>query len=60
MKTTMPNIYTVKKIYTYSEEVEVVAESEREAKDIATTMEGDRNFDDSLYDCKVIDTREID
>lgn len=51
-------IYTVKKIYHYSETVEVEADSEREAKDKATTMEGDRNYDDHLYDCEVTDERE--
>lgn len=45
--------YTVKKIYQYSETVEVEAESEREAKDLATSMEGDRNYDDFLYDCEI-------
>jgi hypothetical protein len=50
--------YTVKKIYQYSETVEVVAESEREAKDLAQTMEGDRNYDDFLHDCEVINCEE--
>lgn len=55
----MPLIYTVKKIYQFTETVEVEAESEREAKDIASTIEGDRNYDDYLYDCEVTDSREM-
>jgi hypothetical protein len=51
-------IYTVKKIYHYTETVEVEASSEREAKDKATGMEGDRNHDDHLYDCEVVGQRE--
>jgi hypothetical protein len=46
--------YTVKKIYQYTETVEVEADSEREAKDIADVTEGERNHDDHLYDCKVV------
>jgi hypothetical protein len=46
--------YLVRKVYKYSEEVEVTAEDEREAKDRAQEMEGDRNCDDYLYDCEVI------
>lgn len=52
------SIYTVKKIYQYTETVEVEAASEREAKNLATTMEGDRNYDDHLYDCEVTNERE--
>jgi hypothetical protein len=47
-------IYTVKKIYKYSEEVEVEAASEREAKDKAEQADGQRNHDDYLYDCEII------
>lgn len=53
-------IYTVKKIYQFTETVEVEANNEREAKDKATTMEGDRNHDDHLYDCEVVGTRDSD
>jgi hypothetical protein len=53
----MSLIYTVRKIYHYTETVEVEAESEREAKDKASIMEGDRNFDDYLYDCEVTGTQ---
>ena len=52
-------LYTVKKIYRYTETVEVEAESEREANDKATTMEGERNYDDYLLDCEVISDRDI-
>jgi hypothetical protein len=45
--------YTVRKVYQYTETVEVEATSEREAKDKAASMEGDRNFDDHLHDCYV-------
>lgn len=51
-------IYIVKKIYKYSETVKVEANTGLEAKDKATTTEGDRNYDDHLYDCEVIDERE--
>ncbi len=54
----MNMIFTVKKIYQYSETVEVEADSEREAKDLAQTMEGDRWHDDFLYDCEIIDRKE--
>lgn len=47
-------IYTVKKIYKYSEEVEVEAASESEAKDKAEQADGQRNDDDYLYDCEII------
>lgn len=50
--------YTVRKIYHYTETVEVEADSEREAKDKAMTMEGERNHDDHLYDCEVVGERE--
>lgn len=46
--------YMIRKIYQYTEDIEVEAESVREAKDKATSMEGDRNYDDHLYDCEVI------
>jgi len=52
--------YTVKKIYKYSEIVKVEADSVREAKDLACGMEGDRRYDDYLYDCDVIDEQEIE
>jgi hypothetical protein len=51
-------IYTIKKIFKYTETVEVRAESEEEAKDLAQSMDGDHNNDDYLYDCKVIKTEE--
>lgn len=53
-------IYTVKKIYKYSEEVQVEAANEREAKDKATSVEGERNHDDYLFDCEVIGEREVE
>lgn len=50
--------YTVRKIYQYTEEVEVEADSGREAKDKASGMEGNRNYDDHLFDCEVIGERD--
>ena len=47
-------IYTVKKIYKYTEIVEVEAESERQALDLANITEGDVQNDDWLYDAEVI------
>jgi len=52
--------YTIKKIYQYTETVEVEAESIREAKALACGMEGDVNHDDHLYDCHVVSEREIE
>ena len=43
--------YLVRKIYQYTCEVEVEAESEKEACDLATHLDGDRIHDDYLYDC---------
>jgi hypothetical protein len=51
-------IYTIKKIFKYTETVEVRADSEEEAKDLAHCIDGDHNNDDHLYDCKVIKTEE--
>jgi hypothetical protein len=45
--------YTVKKIYQYTETVEVEADSEMEAKKIAEVTSGDRNYDDFLVDCEI-------
>jgi len=53
-------IYTIKKIFKYSETVEVQAESEEEAKDKSMPLNGDHNNDDHLYDCRVIGAREDD
>lgn len=53
-------IYTIKKIFQYSETVEVQAESEEEARDLANSTDGDHNNDDHLYDCRVISAREDD
>lgn len=46
--------YTVNKIYKYTVTVEVETESEREAKSIADSEEGERNYDDYLYDCEIV------
>lgn len=46
--------YKVSKIYKYTEEVIVEAESDPEACDKAMYVEGERNHDDRLYDCVVI------
>lgn len=46
--------YVVKKIFTYSEEVVVEAESRMEALYAAMYVDGDRNHDDSLYECKIV------
>lgn len=51
-------LYTVKKIYTYSEEVQIEAESSKQAKDMAMYEEGERNHDDSLWDVEIIDIQE--
>jgi hypothetical protein len=42
--------YLVTQEWHYTVEVEVEADSEKEAKDKADSMEGDRNYDDHLYD----------
>ena len=42
--------YIVTKTYKYTETVTVEAESKKEAKDIAIDTEGERNWDDTLYD----------
>ena len=46
--------YIVRKIFTYSETVEVEAGSDREAKDLAMDIDGELNDDDSLHECKII------
>ena len=51
-------IYIVRKIYKYSEEVEVIAENETEAKDKAMTVDGKRIHDDTLWDCEVVDYKQ--
>lgn len=56
----MKSLYTIRKIYHYSETVEVEAESEFEAKNIADHTEGDRCFDDHLYDCEVVSREPIE
>jgi hypothetical protein len=50
-------IYTIKKVYLYSVIVEVEAENESEAEDKATMIEGERVYDDYLYDYRVINKR---
>jgi hypothetical protein len=52
-------IYTIKKIFTYSETVKVEAENESEAKDKSGHVDGDRNEDDTWYDTEVVNVREI-
>ncbi len=42
--------YKVTQEWHYTVDVEVEADSEREAKDKANSMDGDRNHDDHLYD----------
>lgn len=51
-------LYKVKKIYTYSEEVEIEAESSQEASDKAMYEEGVRNHDDILWDVEIINIQE--
>ena len=53
-------IYTVKKIFQYSETVDVEADSESEAKDKAANMDGDRAYDDHLYDCEIAGERDAE
>ena len=43
--------YTVTKTYKYTVAVTVEAESKRAAEEMAMETDGDRNEDDSLYDC---------
>jgi hypothetical protein len=50
--------YKVRKIFTYSEEVVVEAESSTEAKDIAMEVDGLRIYDDCLYDCEILNWSE--
>lgn len=47
--------YLVKRVYKYTVNVVVEAESERAAKDAAEQSDddGERNHDDYLYDCEV-------
>ena len=52
-------IYTVKKIFQYSENVEVAAESEEAAMRAADFADGESNNDDRLYSCEVVDEREV-
>ena len=46
--------YLIRKIYQYTDEVNVEANSSSEAKNLAQYAEGDRIYDDHLYDCEVI------
>ena len=46
--------YTIKKIWQYTETVEVEAESDEDALLKSNTTEGDRNYDDHLEDAKII------
>jgi len=48
--------YRVRKIYKYTEEVIVEADNARAAKEIAHLTDGERNHDDYLYDCEVIES----
>lgn len=50
--------YIVKKIYKYSEEVEVFSISREEAKRFALTVDGERNHDDYLYDTEVYEPKD--
>ena len=47
-------IYTVKKIYKYTEIVEVNADNYAEALELANYTDGDVQNDDWLYDAEVI------
>jgi len=44
--------YRVLKYYRYTEELEVEAKDMIEAKSKALGMDGERNYDDYLYDCE--------
>ena len=46
--------YAVKKIFQYSEIVEVEACSREDAKYIAQEIDGDRIHDDTLIDCEIV------
>jgi hypothetical protein len=49
----MTKWYNVKKVYSYSESVEVQAESEQEAEELAMNLVGERNYDEKLEECVV-------
>ncbi len=51
--------YTIKKIFQYTETVEVYAESETEAKRAADFKDGESNCDDHLVDCEVISEEDV-
>ena len=50
--------YVVKKTFKYTETVEVTANSCLEAEDLAQHASGDRNYDDYLDSCQVVETKE--
>ena len=52
--------YTIKKIYKYTETVEVEAESSKEALRKSDHMDGERNHDDYLYDAEIVSEQEIE
>lgn len=46
--------YKVAKVWQYTEEVEVSANSQKEAKELAESTSGDRQWDDVLHDCLIL------
>ena len=47
-------IFTVKKIFQYTEEVKVEADDSTQAKKLAESIDGEVNNDDTLIDCEII------
>lgn len=52
--------YTVRKIYKYTELVEVTADNYGEALDLSNMLEGEYQNDDVLYDAEVIGVTEFE
>ncbi|SER35029.1 hypothetical protein [Giesbergeria anulus] len=46
--------FTVRKIFQYTEEVEVEADNSTQAKKLAESTDGEVNHDDTLIDCEII------
>jgi hypothetical protein len=51
--------FKIKKVFQYTEDVEVDAESREEALELSNSTEGDVNEDDTLMDAKVISEDDI-
>lgn len=53
-------IFRVRKTFQYTEIVEVVADDRAEAEQLAMHTDGDRNHDDTLYDCEILSESELE